>query len=95
MNASRTFLAAALLAATATLAACGGGGGDGGHGPDSSGPVALTGPGDAPGSAARSVSDFIGYLMQVAGLQPENAEPVGIGGLVPPASETDEPVPLS
>lgn len=78
-------LALAVLATAALLAACGGGGsGDTPADP----PAASNGP-DVPASASASDDAFVAW----ANAQPtsETAEPLRLDGVMPPASETDEP----
>ncbi len=81
----RMVLAAALAGTLgATLAGCGGGGG-GAEPPIAVDPLAV------PGSALVSVAAFSSYVGGAAAS--ETAEPLGIpAGLVPPASESDEPI---
>ncbi len=69
--------------ATLALAACGGNDGDD--------PVSMADdPGQVPASATGSATAFSAY---VAGLPAsDSAEPLTLTGLVPPVSDTDEPI---
>ena len=78
---TRTLCLAA--AAAALLAACGGGGG-----PEDR---QIEGVG-VPASATRDADSFSAYLVNVA--EEDRAEPVLVDQLVPPTSETDEPLAL-
>ena len=74
--------AAALLGAACLLAACGGG----------DAPVAVT-PGTVPDSVTTSPAAFTQYA---AKLPPDDrSEPLQVDGLVPPTSETAEPLPVA
>jgi hypothetical protein len=78
-------LSLALLAALA-LAACGGS--------DDDAPTAVVAdnPGQVPTSATASAAAFSAY---VAGLPAsDSADPLALTGLVPPVSDTDEPIGL-
>jgi ABC-type glycerol-3-phosphate transport system substrate-binding protein len=75
---------ALVLLASLALAACGGGDDHG----DATG--TADGPGQVPASATVSATAFSAY---VAGLPPsDSAEPLTLTGLVPPVSDTDEPL---
>ncbi len=78
--AARTALS--MLFAAALLTACGGGGG---HSEDS-------GPETVPAAAIASPEAFTQYL--AARSDDERREPVAIDDLMPPTSETDEPLPV-
>lgn len=77
-----TSLLVAVGAATLVLSGCGGGGGDAPVVPDT-----------VPASATASPEAFTQYVA----MQPEDdqREPLRLDGLVPPTSETDEPVPVT
>jgi hypothetical protein len=78
----------AALAATLALTACGGNDDDGYYAP----PVAEA-PGTLPASATANAAAFSNYL---AALPPsDSAEPLTLGAVVPPVSDTDEPVPVA
>lgn len=77
--------ALSMLFAAALLAACGGGGGD-----DHSGDSAL--PETVPASATASPEAFTQYL--AARTDDEQREPIVVDDLVPPTSETAEPLPV-
>jgi hypothetical protein len=76
--------ALALLALSAGLAACGGGASD---------EPAPAMPSEVPASAtvsAASYSQFAGSLVKT-----ETGQPLEVNKVVPPTSETDEPLPVS
>ncbi|MCG2594613.1 hypothetical protein LZ009_17685 [Ramlibacter sp. XY19] len=86
--------ALAVLAASALLAACGGGGGglecciappgNGGTGNGS----------DLPSSALQSVEGLVAYVKDlIANGTNSTGEPVALGNVVLPTSETSEPIP--
>jgi hypothetical protein len=71
-----------LLAATAAVAACGGGGGN-----DS---PAVTD--TVPPAATASPQAYTGFVGSLAA--DDTGEPLKLDGVLPPASDTDEPAPL-
>lgn len=89
---SMTRLQAALAACTlATLAGCGGGN-------DNPGPGSSPAPGiqsEVPASALTSVSALVAYLQDViAGRTNDTGEPVVLGDVTLPTSDTSETLPL-
>lgn len=81
----KTSLRPFVLAGAATLALAACGGGDGGYGMGM-----ADDPGQVPASATASATAFTTYA---AGLAPDDsAEPLALAGLVPPVSDTDEPL---
>lgn len=71
-----------LLAATAALAACGGGGGN-------DAPVATD---TVPPAATASPQAYTSYVGSLPA--DDSGEPLKLDGVLPPASDTDEPTPL-
>ncbi|HYN58378.1 MAG TPA: hypothetical protein VET87_02355 [Rubrivivax sp.] len=72
------------LLATLALAACGG------NDDDADQATVADNPGQVPASATGSAAAFSAY---VAGLPAsDSAEPLALTGLVPPVSDTDEPI---
>lgn len=87
--------ALAVLAASALLAACGGGGGGGlecciappGNGGNGNGS-------ELPGSALQSVEGLVAYVKDlIANGTNETGEPVALGNVTLPTSDTSEPLP--
>ena len=79
--------ALSMLFAAALLAACGGGGGSGdGNSADSAQPETV------PADATASPEAFTQYL--AARTDDEQREPIVVSELVPPTSETAEPLPV-
>lgn len=70
-----------LLAAAAALAACGGGGNDA--------PLATD---TVPPAATASPQAYTGYVGSLP--SDDTGEPLKLDGVLPPASDTDEPAPL-
>lgn len=82
---------AMLFAATVLVAACGGGGGD--EPAPAPGPTPAPAPAPAgmvPDSVGASVASFIGYLMALVTLNDDTTEPLDVGGVTPPLSDTAE-----
>ncbi len=90
LHTPRTWAPAVLAACVSTLAltACGGNDDEGYPAP----PVAEA-PGTLPASATATVAAFSNYLAALPAS--DSAEPLTLGGVVPPVSETDEPVPVA
>lgn len=74
------------LLATLALAACGGG--------DDDAPteVVADDPGQVPDSAAATAAAFSAYVARLPAS--DSANPLALTGLVPPVSDTDEPIAL-
>lgn len=75
----------AALGAALLLSACGGG--DGGA---DTAPSPSESPGAVPASATVSTEAFVGYAATLA--VDDMAEPLDVSMVVPPTSETDEPI---
>ena len=73
------------LCAAAMLSACGGGGGD--DSPPPTPPATV----EVPGSASASVDGLIAYLKELVASAADMLEPVDVGAVTPPGSETTEP----
>lgn len=85
---NRTLVGLFAAAALGTgLAACGGGGDDSAPAP----PVTS----QVPASASVSVANFIAYLQQLVVASADTLEPVDVSAVVPPTSDTDEPLPIN
>ena len=84
--------ASAVLAAAALLAACGGGGGD---------DCCIAPPGtnngsQLPSSATASSDGLVAYLKDLIANHTDNtSEPVALGSVTLPTSETSEPLPVN
>jgi len=77
------------LFAAAVLTACGGGGGG-----DDAPPPAPPATVEVPGSASASVDGLIAYLKELVASAADMLEPVDVGAVTPPGSETAEPTPV-
>jgi hypothetical protein len=84
----RVLSVAILLAVAGTLTACGGGGGDGGGGPSGGGAVSGS---DVPSSALQSSDGLVAYLKQLIAGTSDSTEPVALGDVTLPQSDTTEP----
>lgn len=89
---TRLQLSALMLAATTTLAGCLGGGGD------DSPPAAPPAPPDplaaVPDAARQSTEGLVSYLKSLVATPSDTREPVDIGTMPLPQSETTEPTGL-
>lgn len=79
-------LAALLVCVAALLVACGGGGSGGGNPDDNAAS-------EVPSSALHSVEGLVAYLRElIAGATTSSGEPVRLGDVVLPTSDSSEPV---
>ena len=79
-----------LLAAIGALTACGGGGGDDGGTTAGGGGGAVAGS-DVPSSALQSSDGLVAFLKQLIAGTSDNTEPIALGNVTLPLSDTTEP----